>query len=246
MSKSVHSVGVSSKLKDANITKIRIPLRGFFDNPLIFLLILFFQFGLLYFLGYWGYYNMKFPYYVDNYISDSGLWKIFGKRDLNYISEYDKDAIVLTDPLYSNIESNKYMISVSGFLRDIKKINDHNYMFTIETSDQGEVTFEASILSSNIYGVKDCSNIDNCGLVQYEEGVWSEEAYCDENGNCNIPEESLDENNKVKDKYEDLSFDDFNEKVTEYMDQSIIFLLLVEEKDSGWTTTIQTMYITIY
>lgn len=66
------------KVKSAK--KIRII--KFWKYSIFWVILLILQLGLLYGVSYWGYHNSRTPYWFDNWVQKTGVWKMYGKRDV--------------------------------------------------------------------------------------------------------------------------------------------------------------------
>ncbi len=75
------------------------------------------QLVLLYGLTYWGYHTSRLPYWFDNFVDKTGIWRIYGKKTYGE-NVYSKDLWL--DPRLDMVEEVIVSQEYLGYLNKIK------------------------------------------------------------------------------------------------------------------------------
>lgn len=130
----------------------RFNLRHIFRSSIFWIVLIVLQLVGMYLLTYWGYHNSRLPYWMENYIQNTEIWKIYGRK--SYGEKNFNDQLWI-DPRLDSIRTDLIAAEVKGFLHDKKEGKDGKEIWVIKNVDEGEETFEVKITeNTKVYAYK--------------------------------------------------------------------------------------------
>lgn len=119
--------------------KLRIYPVKLLKSSIFWVIVLIVQVLLLYGITWYGYHNSHLPYWFDNVVQSSGLWRIYGKK------EYEPTSIEpyeLVNPKLNNVVKDTYAsFVVRGYLVDVEKLDRAVEGLVIDLPESENVTF---------------------------------------------------------------------------------------------------------
>lgn len=125
----------SPKNKKNKSLKFRMPRNW------IWVVVFVVQLGVLYGLTRWGYHTSRLPYWFDNFVQDTGVWRIYGKK----VYGDDVNGVFWVDPRLNSVSVKNVVQDFEGRLSRIEVRDDSTQVWTIESVKYGEKEYLVEI-----------------------------------------------------------------------------------------------------
>ena len=124
-------------------------------SAFFWVIILLVQCVLLYGLSYWGYHSSRLPYWFDNFVQNTGIWRIYGTK--TYGGTILEESLIM-DPRLDFVDVNTIIQNIDGYIVGASNIGDG--LWEIEVSDNLEslivddfVTYQVMITDDTVISV---------------------------------------------------------------------------------------------
>ncbi|MBN2015746.1 hypothetical protein JW766_02845 [Candidatus Dojkabacteria bacterium] len=162
------------------------------DNKIILIVFILIQLVLLYGLTYWGYHSSRLPYWFDNFVHETRVWRIYGRKDYSVRPVSPETWL---DPRLGFLKKSFCVQEINGFLRGKEVVSEEKEYWYIESSDHPEVKIEVNKPVGEVF-LKDCRDTEDCSKVQEVSGNIDEVEVGD--ALIILQEESYEEEHTIK------------------------------------------------
>lgn len=136
-----------------------------FNNKIILIFGIIIQLPLIYGLTYWGYHSSRLPYWFDNFVQRTGIWRIYGEKEYG---EEPFENLFWFDPRLDIVKDSLILHRYEGYPGKIEQIDGNVKMEVISNQNRDIDTVEFS--NNDLKSICINRSCEDNGLEDIENG----------------------------------------------------------------------------